>query len=156
VGYGIAVDATGSAYVTGNAASANFPTQNPLQVAVSLGVFVSKLNAAGSALSYSTFLGASGTGRAIAVDGTSTAYVTGETASATFPTKNPAPAAYAGGNDAFVSRLNAAGTAFVYSTFLGGSGFDSGRGIAVDANGAAYVAGYTGSTNFPTQSPFQP
>ncbi|MBX3276294.1 MAG: SBBP repeat-containing protein, partial [Sandaracinaceae bacterium] len=156
-GYGIAVDGAGAAYVTGYTTSTNFPTLSPAQAANAGGAdaFVTKLSAAG-ALAYSTYLGGSNTdvGRGIAVDGAGAAYVTGETFSSNFPTLSPAQAANAGGGDAFVTKLSAAG-ALAYSTYLGGSSSDYGWGIAVDGAGAAYVTGYTGSSNFPTLSPAQ-
>jgi hypothetical protein len=156
-GFGIAVDAAGNAYVTGRTNSTNFPTTaGALQTAFGTGLsdaFVSKLNAAGTALVYSTFLGGSlaDEGFAIAVDGAGNAYVTGDTQSSNFPTTAGAFQTVFGGNDAFVTKLNATGTALVYSTFLGGSNStDVGRGIALDAAGNAYVTGVTLSTDFPT------
>jgi plastocyanin len=158
--WGIAVDLAGNAYVTGDTVSTNFPTTNPLQATHGGGTsdaFVAKVNAAGSALVYSTYLGGSGgdQGQGIAVDASGSAYVTGLTSSTNFPTANPLQAANGGANDAFVAKLNTAGSALVYSTYLGGSGDDFGDGIAVDALGNAYVTGLTGSTNFPTANPLQ-
>jgi hypothetical protein len=159
-GTGIAVDAAGNAYVTGYTGSTNFPTTNPLQPANKgfQNAFVAKLNAAGSALVYATYLGGSGTdaGQGIAVDAAGNAYVTGQTTSTDFPTANALQPANGGGADAFVAKLNAAGTALAYSTYLGGSADDSGDGIAVDSQGNAYVTGATTSTNFPTANPLQP
>ncbi len=156
----VAVDATGNAHVTGETSSADFPTQGPFQAARSgsTDAFVVKLSANGSALVYSTYLGGSGTelGAAIAVDGTGNAYVAGSTGSANFPTVNPFQTTYAGGGDVFVTKLNPAGSALVYSTFLGSGGPEDALCIAVDGVGSAYVAGSTYSTTFPTQSPFQP
>src|SRR5438477_225730 len=108
-------------------------------------------------LSYSTYLGGSGSdvGNAIAVDSARNAYVTGATGSTDFPIASPFQAAIGGSSDAFVTKLNATGSALVYSTYLGGSSNDVGAGIAVDSAGNAYVTGYTASTNFPTASPFQ-
>jgi Beta-propeller repeat/Alpha/beta hydrolase of unknown function (DUF900) len=158
-GQGIAVDSSGDAYVTGYSNSTNFPTQSPLQstFAGNLDVFVSKLNASGSALLYSTYLGGSGNdeGQGIAVDSSGDAYVTGYSNSTNFPTQNPLQSALDGGGDAFVTKLNASGSALLYSTYLGGSGNDGGQGIAVDSSGDAYVTGSTTSTNFPTQNPLQ-
>ena len=160
-GAGIAVDTSGNAYVTGLTRSGDFPTASPFQAssATSGDVFVTKLNASGSALVYSTYLGGSGVenrfGGGIAVDAAGNAYVTGVTESADFPTANPIQPAHGGGRDAFVTKLNAAGNALVYSTYLGGSGNDDGNAIAVDTSGSAYVTGNTDSTNFPTASPFQ-
>jgi hypothetical protein len=158
-GYGIAVDASGSAYVTGQTNSSNFPTQNPYQEtrAGNDDVFVAKLSAGGDSLVYSTYLGGSqgDYGRGIAVDSTGCAYVTGGTNSGNFPTQNPYQGTNAGNYDAFVARLSAAGTSLVYSTYLGGSHDDYGLGIAVDSAGCAYVVGFTYSSNFPTQNPYQ-
>jgi hypothetical protein len=118
--------------------------------------FVTKLNSTGSALEYSTFLGGDNYDFAfgIAVSKDGSAYVTGTTYgifSSTFPTTSSAyQTAIAGSGDAFVSKLSADGSALVYSTFLGGSGYDGGRGIALDGNGNAYVTGYTLSNAFPT------
>ena len=144
-GFGIAVDGLSNAYVTGETSSTNFPTTNPLQprnnsVIGSTNVFVTKINVTGSALVYSTYLGGSGSdiGRSIAVDGSGNAYVTGEANSTNFPTANPLQASTGGGSNAFVTKINAAGAALVYSTYLGGSGGDSANGIAVDGPGNAY------------------
>src|SRR2546426_953524 len=94
--------------------------------------------------------------RGVAVDAAANAYVSGFTASTDFPTASPLQATNAGGpSDAFVTKLNAAGTALVFSTYLGGNGTESGRKIAVDAAGNAYVGGLTDSTNFPTARPLQ-
>jgi hypothetical protein len=144
-GDGIAVDAAGNAYVTGGTSSANFPTTaGALRTsygAVYGNAFVTKLNPTGTALVYSTYLGGTSNdyGNGIAVDASGDAYVTGHTDSTDFPIT---PGAYqtAFGN-AFMAKLNPTGTALVYSTYLGGSGDDQGHGIAVDADGNAYVTG---------------
>jgi Beta-propeller repeat len=155
-GYSIAVDSTGSAYVTGETYATDFPTVNPLQPASGgpADAFVSKFNPSGSALVYSTYLGGKGPnegGGGIAVDSSGSAYVTGTTNSWDFPTVNALQPTYRGGDeDAFVSELNPSGSALVYSTYLGGRGYDTGRGIAVDSAGNAYVTGYTQSADFPT------
>jgi len=158
-GLGIALDGSGNAYVTGQAASADFPTANAIQpVNVFTDAFITKLNASGSALVYSTFLGADGfdVGRAIAVDASGNAYVTGSTNSQSFPVVNAfQPTAPNFFGDAFVAKVNAAGSALVYSTYLGGEGVDDGWGIAVDNSGSAYVTGNTSSTEFPTFAPLQ-
>ena len=109
-------------------------------------------------LSYSTYLGGSDTDVAlgIAVDAAGNAYVTGLTGSANFPTANALQAAFGGGfRDAFVAKLNAAGSVLDYSTYLGGSSFDEGLDIAVDAAGNAYVTGVTNSADFPTANALQ-
>lgn len=155
-GQNIAVDAAGNAYITGRTYSDNFPV-TPGAVQTTFGgssdVFVTKLNAAGSALVYSTYLGGTGHdyGLGIAIDSAGEAYVTGFTASADFPTTAGAfQTVYGGNNDGFISKLNAAGSSLVYSTFLGGSGGDNGTAITVDSAGNAYVTGNTASANFPT------
>ena len=159
LGYGIAVDASGSAYVTGQTGSSDFPTTPGAFQTTYRGcsgcwnAFVSKLNASGSALSYSTYLGGSTWDRAwgIAVDASGNAYVTGMAGSFDFPTT---PGAFQttlrGAANVFVSKLNAAGSALVYSTYVGGSGNDQAAGIALDASGNAYVAGFATSSDFPT------
>jgi hypothetical protein len=156
VGYGIAVDDSGKAYVTGTTFSPNFPTTAGAYDQTHNGaydVFVTKLNATGSALVYSTFLGGSGydMGYGIACDDSGKAYVTGWTASSGFPTTAGAYDQTLDGNsDAFVTKLNQTGSTLVYSTFLGGSGDDGSWDIALDNCGNAYVAGSTVSSNFPT------
>jgi len=158
--FAIAVDSTSNAYVTGLTSSNNFPLVSPLQPAYG-GVedaFVLKMNSSGSALVYSTYLGGTSTdeGRGIALDSSGNAYVTGLTTSNDFPTANAAPSAYQGGQDAFVAKLDGAGAALAYSTYLGGTGADQGSSIAVDPSGQAYVTGYTTSTNLPLANPIQP
>ncbi len=162
-GNGIAVDASGNAYVTGDTTSTDFPTASPFQAAFGGGrdAFVTKLHPAGNALIYSTYLGGSGNvfeaGRGIAADASRNAYVTGETFSTNFPTASPFQPANSGNFDAFVTKLHPAGNALVYSTYLGGSNPDRGRGIAVDAAGNAYVIGNTFFFgDFPTVNPIQP
>jgi hypothetical protein len=156
IGYAIAVDNAGNAYVTGTTGSANFPTTTGALQATYGGnddVFVTKLNRTGTAVVYSTYLGGASYdyGYAIAVDNAGNAYVTGTTGSANFPTTTGAlQATYGGNEDVFVTKLNRTGTALVYSTYLGGTSDDRGEGIAVDAAGNVYVTGYTGSSNFPT------
>ncbi len=159
IGNGIAVDGSGNAYVTGETASSDFPTQNPYQGNLADGrdIFITKLASSGSVLSYSTYLGGSDDdiGNGIAVDGSGNAYVTGETASSDFPTQNPYQGIHADGRDVFITKLASSGSALTYSTYLGGNSLDTGNGIAVDGSGNAYVTGVTGSSDFPTQSPFQ-
>ena len=163
-GTGIAVDACGNAYVTGRTLSLDFPTAptgSPLDG--SLGgaqdAFVTKLNttvAGAASLVYSTYLGGDNAdiGRGIAVDGSGNAYVVGSTQSINFPTApsgSPLDGSLGGAQDAFVTKLNPAGSALLYSTYLGGdNNEDEGLGIAVDATGNAYVTGRTLSLDFPT------
>ena len=158
-GWGMAVDSEGMAYVTGDTDSMNFPTQSPIQTtnAGDKDIFITKVNSSGSALIYSTFLGGSGAdyGNGIAVDSEGAAYVAGDTGSVDFPTQNPIQGTYAGGIDAFITKINSLGTALIYSTYLGGSGGDLGFVIGVDSEGAACVTGVTWSTDFPTQNPIQ-
>ncbi|HEX9990047.1 MAG TPA: SBBP repeat-containing protein [Chloroflexia bacterium] len=159
-GWAIAVDREGNAYVTGYSNSTNFPLSSAYQPVNAGGkdVFVARLNADGSALDYSTYLGGSGRdeGWGIAVDGEENAFVTGITDSTDFPTASPLQASMAGVEDAFVTRVNAAGSALVYSTYLGGSLRDGALGIALDHDGNAYLAGHSISTDFPTANAFQP
>lgn len=158
---GIAVDAEGSIYVTGLTESLGFPTRDPLQPAYGggeLDAFVAKLNPTGTALVYATFLGGHDLDRGfgIALDDSGSVYVIGQTASNNFPTKDPVQSAFNGVTDIFVTKLNPAGSAIVYSTYLGGSGNDPGLAIAVDPAGNAYVTGWTNSANFPVKQPLQP
>jgi len=162
VGEGVAVDGAENAYVTGFTNSTDFPTTPGAFQATPSGstdAFVAKLNPKGSALVYSTYLGGKeeDEGYGIAVDSAGEVYVTGWTSSTDFPTMNPLQLSYGGSDgDAFVTKFNAAGSALVYSTYLGGSGTDIGLGIVVDAGRNAYVTGETNSTNLPTMHPFQP
>ena len=162
-GSGIAVDSAGNAYVTGSTRSSDFPTASAFQAACAscskggVNAFVTKLSATGSALLYSTYLGGSSSdfGSGIAVDSAGNAYVTGSTNSSNFPTKNPLQANSGAPEDAFVTKFGPTGSALLYSTYLGGSGGNSGSGIAVDSAGNAYVTGSTSSSNFPTKNPLQ-
>ena len=166
-GYGIALDGAGSAYVTGHTNSLNFPVAAAFQPGHgspgSYDAFVTKFSAAGNTLAYSTYLGGNANeqsleGGAIAVDVNGSAYVAGSTASTNFPgagTSTIQPTPGAGGSDGFVVKLNAAGSGLVYSTYLGGTGYDAVTGLAIDASLNAYVVGYTNSSNFPTAAPLQ-
>jgi hypothetical protein len=154
-GTGIAVDSMGCAYATGWTDSPDFPTRNPLQgPAGGFDAFVTKLSADGSSLVYSTFLGGGNEdiGFGIALDPSNNAYVTGRTYSVDFPVVNALRAS--GGSpdwdaDGFVTKVAADGSHLVYSTYLGGHGYDYGHRIYVDANGRAYVGGSTYSLDFP-------
>jgi len=155
-GRGIAVDAAGCAYVTGETESADFPTTPgayDTTYSTYYDVFVTKLNPAGSALVYSTYLGNTdgdwGTG--IALDSLGTVYVAGRTLGAAFPTTPDAfDATHNGDMDAYLARLNAEGTALLYSTFLGGSRDDRAGRVWVDGADWVYVVGRTSSSGFPT------
>jgi hypothetical protein len=184
---GIAVDSAGNAYVTSGTSDTDFPTtsgayqtnsniyvpptSHPQGYPVTeTDVFVTKLNATGSALVYSTYLGGgtnvtsvvvhhktqtqiTGTrsgGTSIAVDANGDAHVTGWTNSTVFPTVNALQTTNAGGFDAFVTVLNPTGSGLLFSSYFGGGGTDYGYGLALDAAGNAYVGGQTNSSNFPT------
>jgi hypothetical protein len=171
--WSVAADAAGNAYVTGYTDSLDFPLLHPLQseFKLSFEAFVTKLGPTGSPV-YSTYLGGSAAdwGQAIAVDPAGSAYVTGWTTSTDFPLKDPVDAEcrpVIGGHfcdeDAFVAKLSPQGSDFVYSTYLGGSvsatsdpSLEEGWGIAADAHGNTYVAGFTYSVDFPTAHAFQP
>jgi hypothetical protein len=164
-GNSIAIDASGKAYITGYTSSADYPT-TPGAYQTSFGgpgynevVFIAKLNPTGSALVYSTFIGGNGSdndyGTSIAIDANGNAYITGKTNSSDYPTTPGAFQITFGGyyhadGDAFVTKINSSGSALVYSTFIGGSGGEIGTSIAVDANGSAYITGFTTSLNYPT------
>ena len=164
VAAGITVDSAGNAYVTGSTGSTNFPTANAYQGALasngtSTNAFVTKLNAAGDGVIYSTYLGGSGGGPAygdggtgIAVDSAGNAYIAGYTFSSDFPTASSFQSNNAGSGDAFVAKLSATGNALLYSTYIGGSSQDAfpKTSIAVDSSGNAVVAGSTYSSDFPT------
>ncbi|HEX5246998.1 MAG TPA: SBBP repeat-containing protein [Gaiellaceae bacterium] len=175
-GSAIAVDSAGDAYVTGSFGTINgnpaYPT-TPGAFQTTAGrpgnAFITKLDPTGSNLLYSTYLGGSGTccygdnGTAIAVDSAGDAYVAGATSSSDFPTTSGAiqsslagPAGDGNDRDGFVSKLNPAGSALLYSTYLGGDGGDGVSAIAVDSSGDAYVSGNTASSDFPvTPGAFQ-
>jgi hypothetical protein len=164
-GTAIAVDSTGSAYVTGYTNSVNFPTTSGAYQTTcgggcsgtSVDAFVSKLDPTGSFLVYSTYLGGSGNdyGNGIALDPSGNAYIAGQTFSTDFPTTPGALKTKCGTDNcasgyAFVTKLNSAGSALVYSTYLGGVGKNQGNAVALDASNNAYITGYTQSLTFPT------
>ena len=162
-GFGVAVDTSGDAYVVGNTGSSDFPiTAGAFQTVFKGGgiagidAFVAKLNPSGSALIYSTYLGGSEDDDAfgVALDSLGNAYVTGSTGSSDFPiTLGAFQTSKHGTDNAYVTKVNSTGSALIYSTYLGGKvgGLgDNGLSITVDSTGAAYVAGNTGSFDFPT------
>ncbi|MEK7183943.1 MAG: SBBP repeat-containing protein, partial [Patescibacteria group bacterium] len=108
-------------------------------------------------LIYSTYLGGSSDefGRKIAIDSSGNAYVGGQTKSSDFPTSSPYQGTFGGTEDAFVTKMNAAGTALIYSTYVGGTGTDQAIGLTIDSSGNAYIVGNTDSTDYPTVSPYQ-
>lgn len=175
-GTGIALDTAGNVFVTGETwANTEFATAGAAQplnggqgVAASLihDAFVTKLDPSATKVVWSTFIGGAGDDRGndVAVDAVGNAYVAGTTDSRHFPVVN-APQTLPGGpedlatfskfDDGFVTKVSADGSRFLYSTYIGGSGDDRGRGIALDAGGSAYVAGATASADFPRSSPLQ-
>lgn len=174
IGWSIAVDAAGNAYVAGNTQSTDFPvTDGALQrrhagkegagIIPAGDAFIAKLNPAGTALVYSTLLGGSSHDRAtsIAVDATGNVYVAGNTMSANFPVSADAfQRTYRGSSaspndsvpfgDAWVAKLNAAGSALTYSSYMGGTRDEVATGIVIDTDGNAYLTGWTMSADFPT------
>lgn len=158
--YGVAVDGSGHAYLTGSTGSTNFPTVNAAQSgnAGLTDAFIAKLNATGSTLLYSTYLGGGNDdyGNDIAVSA-GRAYVVGDTTSIDLPTVDGFQLAFGGGStDAFVVKLDATGSALTYLTYLGGNDLDEGHAITVDGQGRPVVTGKTASLNFPTVAAFQP
>ncbi len=159
-GNAIAVDATGSAYITGRTASSDYPTTSgAYQTGFQGGdtdIFVTKMVVGQGGLSYSTFLGSHGAdeGWGIAVDGAGAAYIAGDTDSDQYPVSSDAiQGSRRGSFDAVITKLNSAGNGIVFSTFLGGSGGDDiAYGIAVDSATNIYVAGVTSSNDFPVTS----
>ncbi len=176
VANGLALDTSNNIYVVGSTTSSNFPvTPGAYQLALNgpEDAFVAKLNAGGTSLAYATYLGGGEVdeGNGVAVSSSGNAYVTGLTESSNFPTLNAVQAILGGSStslqdcgttksgspipcpDAFITQLNATGTSIVYSTFLGGDGYDSGQAIALDSTGDPYITGTTISTNFPVTVP---
>ncbi len=158
--HGIAVDGSENAYVAGISASTDFPTTPGAFDTTHAGncgegcmdIIAVKVNATGSALTYSTFLGSEGidVGSAIAVNAAGNAYVTGTTRSHDFPTTPGAfDTSYNGEADPYMTKLNASGSALVYSTFLGGSAIDGARSLALDRADGVYIAGVTDSIDYP-------
>lgn len=155
----IAVDSSGNAYLAGYTDSTDFPaTSGAFQVSNSgnTDAFLAKLNVTGS-LVYATYLGGSGIdyGRGVAVDASGDAFVTGSTQSTDFPTMNPLQVGLDGGSDAFLAEFDPTGASLLYSTYLGGGGADEALAVALDGSGNPYIAGYTFSSDFPTQNAFQ-
>ena len=155
--YDVAVDAERGVYVTGYTyRPAALGPAGPFDVASASGgsqdAFVLKMGTGGSGLAYAAFWGGSGdeAGRTIAVDGQGSAYVAGTTRSPDLPvTAGSLGTTYHGGDDAFLFKLDAAGTGLAYATYLGGSGDDRGQDLAVDLAGSAYLAGDTTSADLP-------
>ncbi len=160
----IAIDTTGNAYIVGYTESLNFPTNNPQQRSISgkNDLFISKLNATGSSLAFSTYIGGSDEdfGNAIAIDSKGNVYITGYTFSNNFPVANPFQSKNGNtiantGGDAFVVKLNSQGNTLVYATYLGGIADDMATSIAVDSQDSVYITGFTNSANFPVVNSVQ-
>jgi hypothetical protein len=165
---GLTVDPSGNAYVVGVTSSTNFPIANAISNRLSgipemffgalpYDAFVTKLSSGGNSLIYSTYLGgnAQEQGIGIDVDSQGQAFVTGFTESTNFPVVNAITNQLLGLSDVFITKINAQGSAFIYSTFLGGEGVDHGGSIAVDPNGFACITGYTLSETFPVLNGYQ-
>ncbi|MEE8311153.1 MAG: SBBP repeat-containing protein, partial [Candidatus Binatia bacterium] len=160
VARGVDLDTSGNIHVAGSIQfGSTFETLNAVQAVGQGGMdgFALKLNAAGSALMYSTYLGGANTDTAhdVAVDASGNAHIVGTTRSTDFPTERPLQASLAGANDVFISKLSAAGSTLLYSTYLGGAVDDQGRGVATGAEGVTYITGFSTSTGFPTANAFQ-
>lgn len=155
IAYGLAVDSAGATYVTGSTSSVNFPvTGSAAQMSFQGGIsdcFVAKLNASGTALSYSTYLGGENLDicKSIAVDGSGDAFVAGTTSSTLFPSVGAWQKTLAGTSNAFVTKISPTGNQLLFSTYLGGEATDHGNAIALDSGGNAFVGGDTLSTMFP-------
>ncbi|MCW5832272.1 MAG: SBBP repeat-containing protein [Labilithrix sp.] len=163
IGYGIALDAQSRAVVVGYTTNNTFPVLGQAQqYSAGNDAFVTKLNANGTELVFSTFLGGEGSdvARGVALDAAGNVYVVGDTASTTtsatpFVVVNALQPTNAGGTDIFVTKLDAAGANHLYATFLGTTGTDNGYGIAVTADGYATVAGYSNATGYPLRTEYQ-
>lgn len=160
VGYAVAVDESGNAYIIGNTGSTNFPKQNAYQSFYGGGtydVFVSKFSNDGSSLIFSTYLGGSGSydvGYGISVYNNK-ACVTGYTLSVNFPKVNPYQSVKYGSDDGFITMFNSAGNGLEFSTYFGGSGRDVFNSVAFNKYGDIYLTGYTNSPTFPTLNAYQ-
>jgi hypothetical protein len=156
---GIVMDPTGNVYVAGKCIGCNFPTMNPFQASApsSISTIIAELSSSGSTLLYATYLGGSSSGdvpKGISVDPLGRVTVIGDAISTDFPLMNPYQAASAGGNDAFITRLSAAGSSLDFSTYLGGSATETGDAVTQGPGGSLLVAGTTNSTNFPLMNPY--
>ncbi|MFA7153489.1 MAG: SBBP repeat-containing protein, partial [Methanoregulaceae archaeon] len=159
VGYGVAVDGNNNPYITGETYSWNFPTKDAYNAVFSgySDVFVTKVGSSGESLVYSTYIGGKSqdAGRSIAVDEQGSAYITGLTRSLNYPTMAAFQPSSGGIVDAFMSRISPDGRSLEYSTYLGGTGYDEGRGIAVDSARTVYISGATSSRNLAVIDPYQ-
>jgi hypothetical protein len=157
---GIVVDNGNVAYLAGYTASNNFPVASAYDPSHNFGydAFVSKISSSGGSLSYSTFLGGTGTewATSIARDGSNNIYITGLTTSNLFPTANAFDNSFSNVFDAFVTKIASTGSTLSFSTFLGSSGADQGMAIAVDLSDQAIVTGITNSGSFPILDAVRP
>ena len=156
----IAIDNLGSAYITGDTTSNNFPVQNATQSTFAGGnsdSFVTKVAPDGMSLIFSSYLGGSSEdfGNDISVDSNGFPYIIGTTYSSDFPVNNNFSGWSGGDTDCFITKISNTGNTLIYSTFLGGSLPDHGRNIKVDNIGSVYITGYTNSSDFPTSDPYQ-
>jgi hypothetical protein len=153
IGYSIALDSENNAYITGTTKSSDFPVTSgafDTRYNGKIDCFVVKLSADGSTILYSTFIGGGyrDEGNSIALDTENNAYITGETYSSNFPVTSGAfDTSYNGGNECFVVKLSADGSRLLYSTFLGGHGWDEGSSIALDTENNAYITGINGEND---------
>ena len=157
-GVGVATDQNGDILITGVTNSTRFPTAQKAQPnpGGDSDAYVAKFSAAGQ-LVWMSYLGGfdNEIGRSIAVDPSGAAYIVGYTESDNFPLRNPTSPQFGGVSDAFLTKISADGQQFLFSTYIGGSGYDDGFGLAVDADGNAYVTGQTVSFDFPVRGAFQ-
>ena len=158
-GYDIAMDSSRNVYLTGETVSADYPTVNPYQMrgAGNTDAFVTKVNQNLRSFVYSTYLGSNGGDYAygIIADSSGSAYVTGHAGGPDFPVENPYQRGVRGDGDVFVTKFAPDGQSLVYSTYLGGRATETGRAIALRGDSEAYVTGFTDSTDFPREAPYQ-
>ena len=155
---GLAVDSSGNVYVAGSTDSTDFPLSTLGSLpAGSTHVFVAKLDATGSNLIYTDYLGGNSQdyGYALALDSANNVYITGSTASSDFPMVKPFQGTYPGTFNTFLSKISSDGSSLSYSTYFGGNGSDIPAGVAVDGAGNMLIAGYTSSTNLPVANAYQ-
>jgi Big-like domain-containing protein/beta-propeller repeat-containing protein len=154
---GVAVDTSGSAFITGRAGG-GLPTARALQPTPAGGndAFVTRFSSSGSGLVFSTYLGGGGEddGRALALDGSANVYLAGSTRSTDFPLRSPLPSAFGAAASNFVTALASDGSAFIYSTYFADAQTSIGD-LAVTSNGTVYLTGSTSSTSYPTVRPYQ-
>jgi hypothetical protein len=161
IGQAVKVDASGRAFLTGYTMSGDFPTAAPYQGALASAgkpdLFVSRLTATGNVLSYSSFLGGEGSDYGVDIDlgSDGSIYVLGRSLSFTYPLANAYQTSRRGESDVVLTRLNAAGSSLLFSTYLGGTADEFPGGLAVDNSGRMFIIGHCTSTNFPSVNAFQ-